>query len=72
MWWIMFHHSRHCLGFGNYSLPTRFNCLAEPGMGDLEGRIGLPALQPVLYFVPPGFAWAERGMGTLYTSIPGL
>ena len=25
----------------------RFNCLSEQGVGSLEGRIGLPALQPV-------------------------
>ena len=24
------------------------------------------------YLVPPGLTWAEKGMGTLYTSIPGL
>ena len=28
---------------GNYSPPTRFNCLCEQGVGGLEGRIGLPA-----------------------------
>ena len=34
-------------GFGNYSLPTHFNCLSEKGVGYLEGCVGLPALQPV-------------------------
>ena len=29
--------------FGNYSLPIRFNCLFELGLGGLEGLIGLPA-----------------------------
>ena len=29
--------------FGNYSPPTRFNCLFEQGVGGLEGRTGLPA-----------------------------
>ena len=32
---------------GNYSPPACFNCLFEQGVGGLEGRIGLPALQPV-------------------------
>ena len=33
--------------FGNYSLPTRFNCLSEQGVRGLDELIGLPALQPV-------------------------
>ena len=39
--------SRARSAFGNYSQPTHFNCLFEQGVGGLEGRIGLPALQPV-------------------------
>ena len=62
--------SRLRLGFGNYLLPTCFNCLTEQGVGGLEGRIGLPALQPVPCL--SGLAWAERGMGILYISILGL
>ena len=49
-WWIMFHTFKALLsrsGLGNYSPPARFNCLSEQGVGCLEGRIGLPALQPV-------------------------
>ena len=34
-------------GLGNYSPPTRFNCLSEQGVGALEECIGLPAFQPV-------------------------
>ena len=46
-WWIMFIRSRARSTFGNYSPPTRYNCLSEQGVGGLEGCIGLPALQPV-------------------------
>ena len=45
--------SRPHSGFGNYSLPTHFNCLSEQGMGSLDGYIGLPALQPVLCLSRP-------------------
>ena len=47
MWCITFICSRPSSGFGNYSPPTHFNCLAEQRVGGLEGRIGLPDLQPV-------------------------
>ena len=59
--------SRLCSGFGNYSTPTLFSCLSEQGVGGLEGCIGLPALQPVLYFFR-----SCMGMGALYISILGL
>ena len=43
-----FIRSRVHSGFGNYSLPTSFNCLSEQGRGwGLEGCTGLPALQSV-------------------------
>ena len=42
-WWIKFHTFKGQLSLGNYSPPTRFNCLFEQGVGGLEGRIGLPA-----------------------------
>ena len=54
VWWIMFHtricevkHLRLHSSFGNYSLPTRFNCLSEQEVGCLEGHISLSALQSV-------------------------
>ena len=56
----------------NYSLPTHFIYLSQQEVVGLEGHIGLPAMQPVQYLVPPGFVWAERGMGALYIGIPGL
>ena len=46
-WWITFHTFKGPLSLDNYSPPTRFSCLFEQGVGGLEGRIGLPALQPV-------------------------
>ena len=42
-WWKRFIRSRAGSAFGNYSPPTRFNCLFEQGVGGLEGHIGLPA-----------------------------
>ena len=39
-------------------------------MGGLERCIGLHALQPVPCSL--GFAWAERGMGALHMSLPGV
>ena len=68
-WWIKFHTFRPHSGFGNYSLPTCFNYLSEQWVGGLEGRIGLPAQQPISCL---GLAWAERGMGALYISILSL
>ena len=43
---VIIHHphvSTAGSAFGNYSPPTRFNCLCEQGIGGLEGHIGLPA-----------------------------
>ena len=63
-WWITFRAFRASSAFGNYSLPTCFNCPFEQGVGGLEGCIGLPACSQ--HLVSLGLAWAERGMGALY------
>ena len=60
-----FIRSRPLSGFGNYSSPTCFSCLSEQGVWGLEGRIGLPALQPVPCL-------SGSCMGALYISILGL
>ena len=51
-----------CSSFGNSPLPL------EQGVVGLEGHIELCSQ----YFVPPGLAWVERGMGALYISMPCL
>ena len=51
-------HPRLRSSFGNYSLPTNFNCLSEQWVGGLEGCIGLPALQPCTLSL--SLAW-QRG-----------
>ena len=43
VWWKRFIRSKAGSAYGNYSPPTRFNCLCEQGVGGLEGFIGLPA-----------------------------
>ena len=60
-----FIRSRARLAFGNYSPPTRFNCLCEQGVGGFRGTYR-PTCICSQYLVSLGLAWAERGMGALY------
>ena len=66
--------SRLRSGFGNYSLPTCFNCLSEQwgGGGGLFRGDHSPTCFAAKYLVSLGLAWAERGMTALHTSILGL
>ena len=69
-WWITFHTFKGPLSLGNYSPPTRFNCLFEQGVGGLKGHIGLPALQPVPCL--SGSAWVEGAWAPCISNILGL
>ena len=48
--------SRPRSGFGNYSPPTRFNCLSEQGVGGLEGLY-----RPTCFAASTLFLWVLHG-----------
>ena len=66
VWWMTFHTFKGRSVFGNYSPPTCFSYLCEQGVGCLEGRIDLPALQPVPYL--SGSSMGREGHGCLMLS----
>ena len=57
-----FLRSRAFSAFGNYSPPTRFNCLSEQGVGGLEGCI-----RPTCFAASTLSFWVLRGRRGAWT-----